>query len=374
MVGATAWLSEEDVQRLLVDRSPEARIETIGKVMGDYEAGRFGPREQEIVRQIVRRLAIDAEKAVREAVAWQIAHTPLLSKDLAERLAQDLAEIAFPVLRHASFDEDFLLAVVRGRDGRKQLAVAARDDVSPRVSDAIVESANVKAIERLVRNPGARIAEPTLHRAVDRFAAVEGVAEALAGREGLPIAVVERLVHYVAEEIRDELLARHDLPPDVLGPILDRGRDAASTLLLEPIAAGVADVEAFARQLHAKGRLGTAFLFRALCCGDFDLFVACVATRCGVPVDNARIVLLDPGQLGLKAVFERAKLPPAAMPAFRAALSAMREGSYAGGDKGRAEFQSKVIARVHNACGASQDPVVEDLLLHLGDAHDHGQG
>jgi hypothetical protein len=64
-------LSEQDVKRLLVDHSPQARIETMSKVVADFESGRFQAKEQDLVRQILQRLAIDAEMAVREAVAWQ---------------------------------------------------------------------------------------------------------------------------------------------------------------------------------------------------------------------------------------------------------------------------------------------------------------
>jgi uncharacterized protein (DUF2336 family) len=361
-------LSEQDVKRLLVDRSPQARIETMSKVVADFESGRFAAKEQDLVRQILQRLAIDAEMAVREAVAWQIYNSPLLNDDLAQRLAHDVAEVAFPILRHASaLSDDFLVGIVQQRDSKKQVAVAARDEVSAGVSDAIVDTGNVTAIERLVRNSGAVLSEPTFHKTLDRFGAIEAISESMAGRGDLPITVVEKLIHYVSEEIRDELAARHDLPVGVLGGLVAHGREAATLLLLKPLSGRFRDVELFVKHLHANNRLSPSLLFRALCSGDVEIFVAGIAVRCNLSVANARLLVFDEGQLGLRAAFERSKIPTSLLPPFRSALAVVRDTGYRGDDDHRASFQKKAVARVFNDCGGGEDTDVEELLLQLFD-------
>jgi uncharacterized protein (DUF2336 family) len=361
-------LSEQDVKRLLVDRSPQARIETMSKVVADFESGRFAAKEQDLVRQILQRLAIDAEMAVREAVAWQIYNSPLLNDDLAQRLAHDVAEVAFPILRHASaLSDDFLVGIVQQRDSKKQVAIAARDEVSAGVSDAIVDTGNVTAIERLVRNPGADLTEPTLQKTLDRFGAIDAIAESMAGRGDLPMTVIEKLVHYVSEEIRDELAARHDLPVGVLGGLVDQGREAATLLLLKPLSGRFRDIELFVKHLHANNRLSPSLLLRVLCSGDVEMFVAGIAARCGLSVANARLLVFDEGQLGMRAAFERSKLPIGLLPPFRSALAVVREMGYRDGDDRRADFQKKAVARVFNDCGGRGDKDVEELLLQLFD-------
>jgi uncharacterized protein (DUF2336 family) len=361
-------LSEQDVKRLLVDRSPQARIETMSKVVADFESGRFAAKEQDLVRQILQRLAIDAEMAVREAVAWQIYNSPLLNNDLAQRLAHDVAEVAFPILRHASaLSDDFLVGIVQQRDSKKQVAIAARDEISAGVSDAIVDTGNVTAIERLVRNPGADLTEPTLQKTLDRFGAIDAIAESMAGRGDLPIAVIEKLVHYVSEEIRDELAARHDLPVGVLGGLVEQGREAATLLLLKPLSGRFRDVELFVKHLHANNRLSPSLLLRVLCSGDVEMFVAGIAARCGLSVANARLLVLDEGPLGMRAAFERSRLPIGLLPPFRSALAVVREMGYRDDDDRRADFQKKAVARVFNDCGGGDDKDVEELLLQLFD-------
>ena len=361
-------LSEQDVKRLLVDRSPQARIETMSKVVADFESGRFAAKEQDLVRQILQRLAIDAEMAVREAVAWQIYNSPLLNNDLAQRLAHDVAEVAFPILRHASaLYDDFLVVIVQQRDSKKQVAIAARDEISAGVSDAIVDTGNVTAIERLVRNPGADLTEPALQKTLDRFGAIDTIAESMAGRGDLPMAVIEKLVHYVSEEIRDELAARHDLPVGVLGGLVEQGREAATLLLLKPLSGRFRDIELFVKHLHANNRLSPSLLLRVLCSGDVEMFVAGIAARCGLSVANARLLVFDEGSLGMRAAFERSRLPIGLLPPFRSALAVVREMGYRDGDDRRADFQKEAVARVFNDCGGQGDKDVEELLLQLFD-------
>jgi uncharacterized protein (DUF2336 family) len=306
--------------------------------------------------------------AVREAVAWQIYNSPLLNDDLAQRLAHDVAEVAFPILRHASaLSDDFLVGIVQQRDSKKQVAIAARDEVSAGVSDAIVDTGNVTAIERLVRNPGADLTEPTLQKTLDRFGAIDAIAESMAGRGDLPMAVIEKLVHYVSEEIRDELAARHDLPVGVLGGLVEQGREAATLLLLKPLSGRFRDIELFVKHLHANNRLSPSLLLRVLCSGDVEMFVAGIAARCGLSVANARLLVFDEGQLGMRAAFERSKLPIGLLPPFRSALAVVREMGYRDGDDRRADFQKKAVARVFNDCGGRGDKDVEELLLQLFD-------
>ena len=66
-------LSEQDVKRLLVDRSPQARIETMSKVVADFESGRFAAKEQDLVRQIPAQPDLVAEIANDDVVITDFA-------------------------------------------------------------------------------------------------------------------------------------------------------------------------------------------------------------------------------------------------------------------------------------------------------------
>ena len=361
-------LSNSDVQRLLSDQSADARIETMSKLVSALKSGAMAEPERVIATDILHRFAADAEAAVREAVSWQLHNSPLLTDALATRLARDIGRVAFPVLRNASrLSDDFLLQVIAERDAEKQLAIAGRQEVSPVLAEAIVETANITVIACLLGNGRAQIADRTLHKALDRYGYLRVVNQPMAEREGLSLSVVEKLVAYVSEEIRSNLVERHHLSPVLVAEIVARGREAATMLLLKPLADNPQDLELVSRHLDRDGRLTASLMLRALCAGDIELFTVGLAVRARIALDRARLLVWDDGRLGLRAIFEKARFATVLLPPFRVAIEVVKETGYAGGDTGREEYQVAALARVFEECGAIADRLVDDLLLQLFD-------
>jgi uncharacterized protein (DUF2336 family) len=361
-------LSNTDVQRLLSDHSADARIETMSKLVSSLESDALAGPEREIATDILHRFAADAEAAVREAVAWQLHNSPLLTDELATKMARDIGRVAFPVLRNVKrLSDDFLLQVIAERDAEKHLAIAGRWNVSPRLADVIVETANIKVIACLLGNGRARIADPTLHKALDRYGHLSVVNEPLAEREGLSLSVVEKLVAYVSEDIRRNLVERHHLSPVLVAELVKRGREAATMLLLKPLAGNLDDLELVVRHLDRDDRLTPSLMLRAICAGDIELFTTGLAVRSKIATESARLLIWDNGPLGLRAVFEKARFPIVLLPPFRVAIEVVKETGYAGGDDGRHDYQVMALARVFEECGAIADRLLDDLLLQLFD-------
>ena len=109
---------------------------------------------------------------------------------------------------------------------------------------------------------------------------------------------------------------------------------------------GVDDVMALVRQLSDHGRLTSSIILRALCMGDITFFECAMAHLSGVTLDNARRLIHDRGPLGLRAVFDKAKLPPAQFVAVRAALDVSRETQMDGGDNDRERYARRMIERI----------------------------
>jgi len=368
---APGSLSAADVERLAAERTAQARIDTMSKVMADLKANRLDGREAALARDVILRFARDAESTVREAVAWQIYNSPLLSDELARKLAADVGKVAFPVLRYArQLADDFLLEVIAQRDAEKQVAIAGRETVSPVVADAIVETANLKAIGTLLNNAGAEIETPTLEKVADRYGDVPFLAEPLVGRPQLPMTVVEKLINQVSEDLRQTLVEKHRLTPAVVNELVAHGREAATMLMLQPLVKRGADVELFARHLRLHHRLTPSLLFRALCTGDIALFVAGIAVRAGIPIANARTLLLDAGPAGVKAVFEKARISMLLLAPFKSALKVVKELAFDGEEERRRHYQITVIARVYNECGHIEERAVDDLLMQLFDQNE----
>ncbi|MBP2230853.1 uncharacterized protein (DUF2336 family) [Azospirillum agricola] len=363
-----ASLSSRDVERLLASPSAEARIETMRKLFDDLEAGALSPAERSLAIEVMHCFAGDAQTAVREAVAWQLRNSPLLTGDLAERLVRDVGRVAFPILRDtAGLTDELLLDVLSDPDSGKHLAVAGRASVSARVSGAIAEHGNVIAVTALLRNDGADVPEPALHRALDRFGRVRMVSEAAATRPGLSLAVVERMVAFVSESMRETLTRAHGLSRELVERLVEHGREAATMRLLRPVLRGAEDVDSVIQWLHANRRLTPALLFRALCAGDLALFAAGMAARAGIPPENARALAWDDGELGMAALLKRARVASGLLQPFQVAVGVAKRTRYDGAEAGREDFQAEVIGELFTACTPTNDWMVDELLVQLFD-------
>jgi uncharacterized protein (DUF2336 family) len=171
----------------------------------------------------------------------------------------------------------------------------------------------------------------------------------------------------VSEDIRRNLVERHHLSPVLVAELVKRGREAATMLLLKPLAGNLDDLEVVVRHLDRDDRLTPSLMLRAICAGDIELFTTGLAVRSKIATESAPLLIWDDGPLGLRAVFEKARFSIVLLPPFRVAIEVVKETGYAGGDAGRRDYQVMALARVFEECGAIADRLLDDLLLQLFD-------
>lgn len=299
---AKAALTQEDVQRLLTDPSPESRAGAASKIAEEFNAENFGDAEREMAEEIFRLMVKDAEVRVREALAINLKNNPNIPHDVALTLAKDVETVAFPVIQYSEvLNDDDLLGIVASQDETKQLAVAQRAIVSETVSAALVDTQNENVVTALVSNEGAEISNQSMEKVVDTLGESTAVQEAMIGRTKLPITVTERLVSMVSDQLQAQLVARHELPPAMAADLILQSRERATvTLSSEGDANDVSDLVA---HLHENGRLTSSIILRALCMGDFRFLEQALSTLSGLPLTSARKLIHDPGGLGLHSVF-----------------------------------------------------------------------
>jgi len=364
----SAALTPADVAHLAQDRSPEARIQMLSKLLRTAEQAVLAEAGQALVHDLLHRLAHDAVRQVREAVAWQIYNSPFLSDGLARDLALDITSVAFPLLRHGEALGDTLLLEVIGQgQADKQMAIAARQNLSAVVSGALAEVGNLAVVATLAGNEGAALSDASLQSLADRYAHIPLVAEPLAGRVTLPASVVERLVAHVSDRVRALLVERHHLSPVIAAELAAHGRDSATLTLLRPVSRPGMDGDALAVHLHEQGRLSVALLLRSLCAGDFDFFAAGIATKSRVRKANALSLLLDGKWDGMKALLDHAHVPKHLFAPFQVAMRVTKSLGYSGGAEGRDAFQTEALGRIYAECGQSEERAMDNLLLQLFD-------
>ncbi|MCH8685487.1 DUF2336 domain-containing protein [Pedomonas mirosovicensis] len=355
-------LSVEDVKKLLSDPSTDNRALTASKVASAFANGALGERERILAEEIFRIMARDVELKVREALSQSIRLSPELPHDVAVALANDIAEVALPIIEASSvLTDDDLLGIIQSKPAEYQVAVAGRAVVSERISDALVETCNEDVVARLVANDGAQLNEKTMSRVLDDFGHIKRISNPMAERSVLPMKIAERLVTLVSEKIRDHLVTHHDLSPDVAMDLLLDSRERATLNLLGG-SSDTPDVFELVDQLHANGRLTPTIIMRALCMGDISFFEVAMAKRADIPVANAHQLIHDRGGKGLARLFHRCGLPAQSLPVAKTALQAIDELSHMV-DCDRQTIREMTIERVLTQFEESMDPENLDYFI-----------
>lgn len=342
----TDHLSKRDVERLLVDPSPENRAEMVSKVAWELDRRQLSDSERTLAEQIVRIMARDAALRVRQALSDNLKSSMALPRDVAMTLARDVEAVALPVLEASVVLSDTdLVDLVRTSGGEKQTAIARRTNVSSSVAEALVDHGEEGAIAALVANETADLAEAALVKVVDRFGSSAKVQEPLVHRRKLPVTVSERLVALVSDKLRDYLVTHHELPATMAADIVLNSRERATGTLFGG-EADEADVEKLVAQLSNNGRLTPSLMLRALCMGDVAFFEAAMALLAKVPISNARLLIHDAGKLGMKSLYDRAGLPPGLLPAMRVAITVADETDFDGEPGDRDRHRRRMIERI----------------------------
>jgi len=287
----------------------------------------------------------DAEIRVREALSENLKENPYVPHEVALSLAQDVDQVALPVLQFSEVlsDQD-LTEIIKSQDSNKQIAIAGRATVSEEVSEALVQTQDENVVAELVENEGAEISEESFETAVDTLGDSEKVQGAMVNRPVLPVTIIERLVTVVSDAFKDQLASRSDLPAEMAEELLTQSRERAIIGLSTE--QDQASVLKLVRQLLSNDRLTPSIILRAVCMGNITFLECALAERAGTSVSNARALIQDSGDLGLKGLFQRAGLPETFFPAIQAAVEVEQETDYDGGENDRERFARRMIERI----------------------------
>jgi uncharacterized protein (DUF2336 family) len=362
----TTTLSHEDVDRLLTERSPEARAALAGKVAVSLTEPGLTLGEITLAQDIVRMLARDVEARVRGSIAQALRDSRHLPRDVALRLAEDIDSVALPVLAESLVLTDAdLVGLIRHGTDAKQETIASRPNLGELVSDALITHAAEPAVATLMSNPTAQIGDASFDQAVTRFAGSDRVKRAIVLRDTLPPAVAERLVMLVTRELQQHLVRVHALPPGIASDIVLRSRESAIIRL--SMGASEDELVRMVSQMQRSDRLTPSLLLRALCTGDIAFFEAAMAVKGDVPLANAQILIHERGRRGLTALYRKSKMPASLFEAVRMAIEIVDETGFDGNPRDLERYRGRVLTRILTWT-ESLDPSDADYLVEkLGD-------
>jgi len=286
----------------------------------------------------------DAEVRVRQALAEHLKATPTLPRDVAKALAADVELVALPVLEQSSVvpPDDLVEIIVSQLNLTKMKAIAHRPMVPSKVVGALVRHGDEAVVAEMVANPAAIFVDEALDIVVDRFGSSERVNRPLAERSDLPVRIAERLTALVADQLKTQLIKRHNLGPDTAMELVLATRERATLNMSRDYSE--TSVAALVGQLNHAGRLTPSLVLRAACMGHRIFLEHAMSQLANLPIANTLILMRDGN--GFKNLWTRAKMPPAMFPAVLAAAEAAREIEAEGRDLDAESFSRRIIERV----------------------------
>jgi len=338
-------LTDADIRQLVKGAEPEERALVAHRLCRHIDRADLTEAERIEAHDILRLMAADAAEQVRRALAVTLKASPLIPRDVANRLARDIESIAVPMLNFSpAFDDDDLAEIVRLGGPVRQTAIARRPVLSEKVTSEIAEHGVTDAVRTACENQGAAFSEQGLQTAIARFEQSESVLAAIALRNTLPVRITETLMNLVSDQVREELVARHAVAPQTALAIALGAHERVSMDLVRQ-AERASDLPGFVAHLHRGQRLSASLLLRALAHGNMAFFEWGVAELAGVPHHRTWLMIHDAGELGLTAIYERAGLPSRLLPAFRAAVDTFHSVEFDGGADDQARFQRRMLER-----------------------------
>ena len=345
MTAYRARLTEIDIRRLIRSADEDERAAAAHKLCRSMDKADLDEEDRAAAQKILRLMASDAAELVRRAMVVTLKASDLIPRDVARRLAADVDSVALPLINFSPvFTDEDLVEIVRSGSPVRQVAVAGRPNVSRDVAAAVAEVGVEQAVRTLAANDNADIAEAALTRCVDRFGASPEVVAALAYRQVLPLSVSEKLIELASEAVREHLVTRHAVAPETAIRLASFARERATVDLVDQ-ASAQADLATFAATLNARKALNGSLLLRALARGQMALFEYGLAELAGTPHQRAWLMIHDAGPLGLKAIYDRAGLPPRLFQAFRAGVDTWRALQAEGADTSGDEFRQQMLER-----------------------------
>ncbi len=367
-------LSKDSVKQLLADPTARGRAETAASVAQALSYGSLNKTERQLAGEILELLARDLEVAVRQAVAEHAKSCPFLPRTVACRLAADVESVALPVIRYSSvLTDDDLIAVVEAGTATKLTAVAARDDVTTRVSDALIASRDKSAIKVLLGNEGAQISAAGYGRVITDFGAENEIQRLLVARPMLPLSVTEKLITVIAEDLQEELIRKQELPPEIAAELIRQGSE--KTLAQAAKSEGSeAQARELAKRLKAQGRLSPTLMLRSLCLGDLRFFEAAMGVLAGIPVASARTVLQDGAQDGFRKLYRKTGLPEPMLRPFLIAIELVQEVGWEKAQTWRPQYSHVMLERLSSEIETSLGPELEAVMASVSRLLARGAG
>lgn len=342
----------------------EARASGAAALAGAYLRSAMSPEDRREAETAMVALLDDPSPLVRRALAEEVAGAQGAPRALILGLIAEQSDIAALVLAHSPVlsEADLVDAAAVG-DGLAQRAIAQRPHIPVGVAAALAEVAGEEALLALVSNPTAAIPEFSLERIFERLPESGAIREALLTHAGLPAALRQSIAARMSEALAAFVTGCGWLTEERSARLARESTERVAIAL----AAGAEDSDAPAvvECLRDAGRLTPGVMLRSLLSGEPALAVAAFAMLSDMPRERVAALMKKGGASGMRAVYRKARMPEALLPAFTAAVSALNRLGPAPHDVGASGIDRRLLQDVLIACEMLEGSEADALIALL---------
>jgi len=221
------------LRNLYAGASSDQRRQLLRQVTDALTNNARSPSEAELAEldQVLTLAASEYSTQVRTEFARLVAASVTRFCHASEQFAMDDIEVAKPVLRHSrALSEETLLRVVTEKSQAHIMAVTKRDNVSERLSEAIVSHGTDEVVSSLLANEGARISDSTFETVAKRAETSTMLQAPLVHHQDVPIDLLNGLYLKVEAGLRREIVQKFgSASPAELEKAFERGRNRITT-------------------------------------------------------------------------------------------------------------------------------------------------
>lgn len=274
---------------LAEDKSSEQR-EFLYQKIGNFlinENHSFSVQEKELMVDIICRITADVEKSIRSHFAKHLADKTDVPKELLVFLANDEIEVALPILKDCGLlSEPDLLEIIKHRSVQHQLAIAARENISESICEAICDIGSLDMTVTLLENHSAQMPLSLLNYLGEQSEFVLEYQRPLLQRPFLPQPVAEKMYRWVSLALREYIVEKFDVDARTLDVDANDRRQT-----IESISKISDPSERLVEKLHNAGELSLGFMIKSLHQGEIDLFELTFAKLLSTDLESIKHIL-----------------------------------------------------------------------------------
>lgn len=340
----------------------EARAQGAAALAGAYLRSAMSPEDKREAETALISLVDDPSPLVRRALAEEFAAAPQAPRNLVLGLIAEQSDVAALLLAQSPVltEADLVDAAAIG-DGLAQRAIAQRPWLSPGICAALAEVGCEEALVALLANPTADIPDFSLERIFEREGEAGAVREAMLARDDLPTGLRQAIAAKVSDALAAFVSGCGWLTEERSARL---ARESTERVAVALAAGGEAsDAPAIVDCLRENGRLTPGVILRSLLSGEPALAEAAFAALSDLPLKRVRALLWDRRGAGLKALYRKSAMPEALLPAFAAAVEALKQAGP--GERRGGGIDRDLLAEVLIACDGLEGPGANALMALL---------